>query len=65
VVLYLQDGADATVRDPLTGVVTTAAMTFDQRLTVNRDFLTGFAREIIKKQKTATGTSLATEAVGG
>lgn len=57
VVLYLQDGSDASVKDPVTGVTTTAAMSLDERLIVNRDFLTNFAREIIKEQKAATGAS--------
>jgi hypothetical protein len=41
----------------VSGVTTTPAMTLDQRLTVNRDFLTSFAREIIKEQKAATVAS--------
>jgi hypothetical protein len=64
VVLYVQDGPYATVRDPMTGVTTTPAMSLDQRLSVNRDFLTAFAREIIEQQKAATTASTATEAVG-
>jgi exosortase/archaeosortase family protein len=57
VVLYLQDGGDASVRDPLTGVTTNSSMSLEQRLTANRDFLTAFAREIIKQQKAATSAS--------
>jgi exosortase/archaeosortase family protein len=57
VVLYLQDGAEASVRDPLTGLATTPSMGLDQRLVANRDFLTAFAREIIKEQKAATNAS--------
>jgi hypothetical protein len=56
-VLYLQDGAEASVRDPLTGLATTPSMGLDQRLVANRDFLTAFAREIIKEQKAATNAS--------
>ncbi len=55
--LYLQDGPGATVRDPLTGITTTPSMSLDQRLVANRDFLTAFAREIIKEQKAATSAS--------
>jgi exosortase len=64
VVLYVQDGPYASVQDPVTGVKTTPAMSLDQRLAVNRDFLTGFAREIIKQQKVATTASTANEAAG-
>jgi hypothetical protein len=45
------------VRDPVTGLVTTPSMGLDQRLVANRDFLTAFAREIIKGQKAATSAS--------
>ena len=38
VVLYVQDGPLATVQDPKTGVKSTAALSLDQRLTVNRVF---------------------------
>jgi exosortase/archaeosortase family protein len=64
VVLYLQDGSYGTVEDPMTGVKTSPAMSLDQRLVVNRDFLTAFAREIIKGQKAATSAATSTEAVG-
>jgi exosortase/archaeosortase family protein len=57
VVLYLQDGGEASVRDPVTGVTTSPSMDLDQRLVANRDFLTAFAREIIKEQKAATSAS--------
>jgi exosortase/archaeosortase family protein len=57
VVLYVQDNGEASVRDPVTGVTTTASMSLDQRLAANRDFLTAFAREIIKGQKAATSAS--------
>jgi exosortase/archaeosortase family protein len=57
VVLYLQDGGEASVRDPVTGVTTTPSMSLDERLTANRDFLSAFAREIIKEQKAATSAS--------
>ena len=45
------------VEDPMTGVVTTPAMGEDERLSVNRDFLTAFARQIIRQQKAATSPS--------
>jgi hypothetical protein len=48
----------------MTGVKTSPAMSLDQRLVVNRDFLTAFAREIIKGQKAATSAATSTEAVG-
>jgi exosortase/archaeosortase family protein len=57
VVLYLQDDGEASVRDPLTGLTTTPSIGLDQRLVANRDFLTAFAREIIKGQKAATSAS--------
>jgi len=63
VVLYVQDGAGAVLTDPLTGQVTSSAMSLDQRLVVNRDFLTAFARKIVKAQRAAT-TSSSTEALG-
>jgi exosortase len=64
VVLYVQDGAYGSVQDPYTGVKSTPAMSLDQRLVVNRDFLTGFAREIIKQQKAATTSNTSDEAAG-
>jgi exosortase/archaeosortase family protein len=57
VVLYLQDGPGASVKDPVSDLTTTPAMSLDQRLTINRDFLTSFARDIIKEQKAATVAS--------
>jgi exosortase/archaeosortase family protein len=57
VVLYVQDGSTTAVEDPMTGVVTTPAMGEDERLSVNRDFLTAFARQIIRQQKAATSPS--------
>jgi exosortase/archaeosortase family protein len=57
VVLYLQDGPGASVKDPTTGETTNMAVSLDQRLSINRDFLTSFAREIIKGQKAATSES--------
>jgi len=54
VVLYIRDADDQTVVDPLTGAVATAKMSLNQRLVINRDFLTAFAREIIKQQKAST-----------
>ena len=62
VVLYLQDGPGGSVVDPQSGVKSTAAMALDQRLTINRDFLTSFGREIIKQQKAATSASTSSEA---
>ena len=53
VVLYVQDGREASVRDPLTGV-TTAPSTSLEAANPDRDFLTAFAREIIKRQKATT-----------
>jgi hypothetical protein len=41
----------------VTGVTTTPSLSLDERLTANRDFLTAFAREIIKEQKAATSAS--------
>ena len=38
VVLYLQDGGEASVRDPLTGVTTSATMSLDERLTCQPRF---------------------------
>ena len=64
VVLYVQDGPLASVQDPKTGLESTAALSLYQRLTVNRDFLTVFASEIIKQQKAATTQSTETEAAG-
>ncbi len=64
VVLYVQDGPLASVQDPKTGLKSTVATSLDQRLTVDRDFLTVFASEIIKQQKAATITSTETEAAG-
>jgi hypothetical protein len=62
VVLYVQDGPLATVQDPKTGVKSTAALSLDERLTVDRDFLTVFASEIIKGQKAATTETIESEA---
>jgi exosortase/archaeosortase family protein len=64
VVLYLQDGPGGWARDPFSGLETASSMSFDQLLAVNRDFLTEFARNIIKQQKVATTTSSVTEAAG-
>jgi hypothetical protein len=47
-----------------TGLNSTATLSLDQRLAVNRDFLTAFASEIIKQQKAATTESTETEAAG-
>jgi exosortase len=64
VVLYVQDGPGSVVWDPRTGEKTSAAMTLDRRLNVNREFLTAFGRDIIRQQKSATTVSGTTEAAG-
>ena len=62
VVLYVQDGPLATVQDPKTGVKSTAALSLDERLTADRDFLTVLASEIIKGQKASTTETIESEA---
>jgi exosortase/archaeosortase family protein len=55
--LFIQDDGGHTVTDPLTGVQEHASTTLTERLAINRDFLTRFAREIIAT-KTASGQAV-------